>query len=202
MDVKNKIMYHYHDTNVFNELWHVGNVFTIDNTFLANYIAVMDKFSTSVTCVNGETLRLDTLIRNCLKNKDLDIATAKELLIAASTMLKDVNTIQREYILEEVRRKYYGYLPSRKHAIWVCDEQSKDYWQKVLHLESKLELYQVKLNGNLFKSSASLLPRLGTTAEEQREAAHRYWHHESLSDEEEIKSEYLFQGRLEIVKKL
>ena len=59
----------------------------------------------------------------------------------------------------------------------------------------------VKLNGNLFKSSDYLLPKMGMDFKEMENQAHKYWNPtDNLENQEQ--AEYLFQGKLEIVRKL
>ena len=56
MEVKDKVMYHYHKLGIYDDIWQVGNELTVDDNFDSYYSSIIDKFSTSVKCINGIVL--------------------------------------------------------------------------------------------------------------------------------------------------
>ncbi|MCD8572648.1 MAG: hypothetical protein LRY48_04990 [Bacteroides graminisolvens] len=48
MEVKDKIMYHYHKVGIHDEKWEVGNELVIDNDFISYYCEVLNQFNTAV----------------------------------------------------------------------------------------------------------------------------------------------------------
>lgn len=200
MEVKDKLMYHFHALGCYDDLWQLGKIININQNFISNFFKEFNTFSGSVI-KNGQKQFLLNLINDFFANK-YDKVEALALLDASKEILEQVFILQREYTLEQVRQKYYPNLPSRKNSVWVCDEQSKLYWQQVFsNSYYQRELLAVKLNGILFKSSNYLLPKMGMDFTEMEDQAHKYWN-PSNTLENNFQAEYLFQGKLEIVKKL
>lgn len=56
MEVKDKVMYHYHKLGIYDDIWQVGNELTVDDNFDSYYSSIIDKFSTGVKCINGIVL--------------------------------------------------------------------------------------------------------------------------------------------------
>ena len=48
MEVKDKIMYHYHRLGIYDDIWQVGNEIIVDDNFNSYCGSIIDKFSTAV----------------------------------------------------------------------------------------------------------------------------------------------------------
>lgn len=86
--------------------------------------------------------------------KEQDNETYIKMLQEASRLLKCYSTLQRELVLEEVRKRFFPELPSRKNALYLCDHNQLEYWKDELTIKGKnIDLFKVEVTGNLFKSS-------------------------------------------------
>lgn len=65
-----------------------------------------------------------------------------------------------------------------------------------------LELYQVNITGNLFKSSDYYISKDNLTMLEMMEQSKKYWKPEFDKEETFVGTEYLFQGKLKILRRL
>ena len=45
MEVKNKIMYHFQNTDIFSNMWQVGNILTINDKFDSNLCKIVNNFA-------------------------------------------------------------------------------------------------------------------------------------------------------------
>ena len=124
------------------------------------------------------------------------------MLKEASHMIYGMKIFMREIALEEVRRQQYPNLPSRRHSIWLCDENGIDFWKDQISHSGQIpvDLYKVMVTGNLFQSSDEFLPNNYTNFETKLKEANNYWTAENIK--EEHKMEYLFQGKLKILEKI
>ena len=124
------------------------------------------------------------------------------MLQEASRLLKCYSTLQRELVLEEVRKRFFPELPSRKNALYLCDHNQLEYWKDELTIKGKnIDLFKVEVTGNLFKSSDILLPDNSESINTMFEQAKKYWEADltNISDEE---TEYLFNGKVKILEKI
>lgn len=214
MKVKNKKMYHIHRNGVYDDIWQLGNELIIDNSFVAFFNSKRD-IPSGVRTKNGTIRSLDKYIEEVINglNTDEKIIDLKNLSeeeflkkgkflcqVLEDSMLKirNLSLKNREESLEEIRKGKYPNLPSRYHCIWVCDKKSLDYWKTKLRKDSII--YEVELNGELFKSSDSFLPEDGEKKEKQKIQADKYWNPVFIDDDQERTAEYLFQGKVKIIK--
>ena len=82
MEVKDKIMYHYHRLGIYDDIWQVGNEITVDDNFNSYCGSIVDKFSTGVKCKNG-LVPLERIIDNYLYDigvENIDLETITNLL--------------------------------------------------------------------------------------------------------------------------
>lgn len=213
MIVEKKNMYHFHKSGRFDDVWKCGNTLHIDNNFQSNFIKILDDFNTN--SVNGGSFCSevsDYFERDSSKDVLDRILGAGQsryelmnYLRQACNIIWEANIFKRELALEEVRKKSFSALPSRKHSVWVTDIDGLDFWEKVLkpvkNSPFHLSLFSVSLSGNLFKSNEELLPRDVHTFDECLKAAYGYWNPDfTLVDPS--KNEYLFQGEMKILKRL
>lgn len=201
MEVKDKVMYHYHRLGIHDDAWKVGNILTIDNSFNSYFSSILRVFGTDVATTSNKRQSFDKIIKHYLEDMNPDREMLIRLLNESRRIIKDTNTYKREFALEEYRKIHCPHLPSRKHSIWVADEKQMEFW-KTQFKDSKLELFQISLTGTLFKSSDEFIPDDELTMEESMLAAERYWNPVFTSEEEENKAEFLFQGQVKILQKI
>lgn len=201
MQVVEKEMYHFHKKNKFDKIWKPKNEIIIDNSFNGDFLENIKKYTTAVMLDNNEKETFSYTIDRYLKaNHDIEIY--KEMLVNASNIIKQLNILKRELILEQIRQQYYPELPSRKHSIWLCDGKQVDYWNEILSEDNNIMLFKVLITGNLFKSSEAFMPQDISTYGENIREAEQYWNPKFETEDQENRAEYLFQGKLKILKKV
>ena len=105
---------------------------------------------------------------------------------------------KREIALEELRLVYYPQEISRYHCIWLCNDQSIDYWTKII----QGEIYQVRVNGKAFRSSENFLYTLDRDYKEVRYRNSEYWKGNFIVEEDYQKTEFLFQGKVKVLRRM
>ncbi len=201
MEVKDKIMYHYHRLGIYDDIWQIGNEIIVDDNFNSYYGSIIDKFSTGVKCVNG-IFSLDRVIDEYIDDIGLgnvDLNTIEDLLKCSSLIIKNINIYNRELMLEKYRKENNPKLPSRLHSIWLADKESLSFWKG--QFSGKLKLYRVSITGELFKSSDDFIPDDELTAKEMYETSSNYWN-PTFKEEDLCKAEYLFQGKVKVLEKI
>ena len=68
MEVKNKIMYHYHKKGIYDELWDTCKEIIVDENFRSYYSTILDNFTTGISYRDNEFYSLDKIIDICLQN--------------------------------------------------------------------------------------------------------------------------------------
>ena len=203
MEVKDKIMYHYHKLGLYDDIWQVGNEIIIDDNFNSYYGTIIDKFTTGVKCTNG-IFSLDSIIDEYVEEiglENVDMKIIINLLKDSSLIIKNINIYNRELMLEKYREDNNPKLPSRLHSIWLADKKSLNLGGGQLNGSGKLKLYRVSITGNLFKSSDSFIPDDELTTKEMYEVSSIYWNPVFRKDDLE-KAEYLFQGKVKVLEKI
>ena len=115
MEVKDKVMYHYHKLGIYDNIWKEGNELIVDNNFNSYYGKIIDKFSTGVRCTNG-IFSLDRVIDEYIDKvglENVDLNTIEDLLKCSSLIIKNINIYNRELVLEKYRKENNLNLPSR-----------------------------------------------------------------------------------------
>lgn len=201
MDVKNKIMYHYHRSNMYDDMWKENNRIIVDNNFKSYYTEVIENFSTAVKNVRDEDVTFSGVLNYYLDNfNQIDEKLGKRILITARNIISSTNILNRERALEEYRKNNYPNLPSRIHSIWLTDKNSLEFWETALESKS-MELYKLSVTGKMFKSSDLYIPNDNLTNKDMYEVSSKYWNPE-FNKETDKKAEYLFQGKVKILKKM
>ena len=190
MEVKDKIMYHYHRLGIYDDIWQVGNEIIVDDNFNSYCGSIIDKFSTAVEYKNG-LVPLERIIDKYLDDigiENVDLETITDLLKASSDMITNANMYNRELMLEKYRVEKKPNLARRLHSIWLTDVEILDFWKE-------------SVTGNLFKSSNNFIPDDKLTAKEMYEASSAYWN-PVFSEEDLCKAEYLFQGKVKVLEEI
>ena len=213
MEVKDKVMYHYHKQGIYDNFWNVGNEIIVDNNFRSYFSKILDDFTTGVPCKNDKISSFDRVISYYLKDdifETVDKELAKQMLLEAKQIIYNTNVCRREFALEQIRKEFYPHLPSRLHSIWLTDDENIDFWKEQLvsketlkNNPNALELYKVNITGNLFKSSDYFIPNDEVTMLEMMEQAKKYWNPDFINVEKALNgTEYLFQGKLKILRRI
>lgn len=203
MEVKDKIMYHYHKLGIYDDKWQVGNEFVVNDSFNSFCGSIVDKFSTAIKYKNS-LVPLEKIIDKYLDDigiENVDLKTITNLLKDSRAIITNANIYNRELMLENYRKENNPNLPSRLHSIWLADKESLNFWKEQLEKRKKLVLYRVSVTGNLFKSSDSFIPDDELTAREMYEESSKYWN-PVFSEEDLCKAEYLFQGKVKVLEKI
>lgn len=203
MQVTDHIMYHFHNNKFHNELWVPDSEIIVDDNFDTEFLKILRYFSTAVNLTEGGRKSFDHIIDNYLKVKQ-DEKMLIDMLKEARRIIYEMNIFKRELALEEIRAEKHPELPSRKHSIWLCNENGIDFWQTQISQkgEQPPQLFKVSVTGNLFKSSDSFIPDDDINFETSLAAAERYWNPNFETEEQEKKAEYLFQGRVKVLEKI
>ena len=202
MQVKDKEMFHFHKIGIEDYSWNIGSILNIDEEFESNYSNIFRNFNTNVKTKSGYK-SIDGIIDYYLKN-NLDNEELLKLLKDARDIIYLTNIFKREIALEYVRRKKYENLPSRRNSIWVTDREGINFWSTSL---SKTEdgkdliLYKVSLTGILFMTSDYFIPYDNYLFEHCLRASENYWNPD-FSKIKNDRNEYLFQGKVKILKKV
>ncbi|GDY36307.1 DUF2441 domain-containing protein [Acidovorax sp. NB1] len=104
----------------------------------------------------------------------------------------------REMEFENVRREYFGKLPSRTRCIWITDSLPMAlYWMKRLDKVSLCQIVEVEVEGTLHRADGRHLEYDSSSIQELREAADRYWRGEPHDTPE---PELLLEGGMHIAR--
>lgn len=201
MFVEKKEMYHFNNSDKRKDIWIVGNIIDTAENYVADYWTNGLNFSGKVNVTSGGMDPFFEVINSYLK-EDQDKKMYIKLLNEASRMLRCYSNLQRELVLEEVRKQFYPELPSRKNATYLCDFKQIEHWRDRLTIPNKdIDLFKVEVTGNLFKSSDILLPDNSESVNKMFEQAKKYWEADfsNISDDE---SEYLFTGKIKVLEKI
>lgn len=204
MEVNDKKMYHFHNTRIYNDIWKPNNEIIIDDNFNTSFTGILEKYDTSVMTQSGDRSAFNNVINYYLEHEP-DKETYIRILKEAKRIIYESNIFKRELALETVRKEKHPDLPSRKHVIWLCDEKQLDFWKEALSEytpKKDLNLFEVSVTGNLFKTSDSFLPNNYSNYETNLQEAENYWDPVFKTEEDEKTAEYLFQGKVKILKKL
>jgi len=120
MFVENKEMFHFNNSEKRKDIWTVGNQIDITKNYVSDFWNDGLYFSSRVNVANGGISAFSEVINTYLK-KEQDNETYIKMLQEASRLLKCYSTLQRELVLEEVRKRFFPELPSRKNALYLCD---------------------------------------------------------------------------------
>lgn len=147
MEVRDKIMYHYHRLGIYDDIWQVGNKIIVDNNFISYCGSIVGKFSTGVKCKNG-LVPLERIIDKYIDDigvENIDLETITNLLKASSAIITKANMYNRELMLEKYRKEHNHDLPSRLHSIWLAGKESLNFCKG--QFSGKLKLYRVSVTG-------------------------------------------------------
>lgn len=200
MYVQNKLMYHIHTSNEYDELWQEGNEIVVDDNFNSECGLSIPYFNTNVICSDESVNSLQYFLKKYLDQgiENLDSKIIEALLKDSYRIIYNANRTKCEAALEICRRQKFKLYPSRLHSIWVTDKECLDFWISILKGK---EIFELDLTGTLFKTSDIYIPDNYLSLSEAIKQAENYWN-PIFTKEAEEKKEYLFQGKALIKKKI
>lgn len=205
MEVKDKIMYHYHNKDIYSDIWQVENEIIVDDNFDSYFCKRAKEYTPAVDVQFKNDVRkesFDYFLEEYLDEEEfnkIDRKLAMQMLRETIGIIRNGNLCRREYLLEEYRKNNYPSLPSRFHSIWVTDEDSLEFWERKLSKSDYLKLCKLQITGELFKSSDLYLPNNEFTMEEMYESSEKYWNPDLSYEVANERAEYLFQGKVKIL---
>ena len=208
MQVKDHIMYHYHNKEAYSDIWQEGNELIVDDNFNSNFCQFLNRYSTAVRVkgTDHETFQsFDNVLERYLNEdefKKISPELAKKMLEESIRIIRNANLCHREYLLEKYRLEHYPELPSRYHSIWLTSYDNLEYWKDRLKRGDSLKLFKVQVTGNLFKSSDLFIPDDHFTLEEMYNQAEKYWNPNFEQEHSLEQVEYLFQGKVKILERI
>jgi len=198
MFVEDKEMYHIHTSNKYDELWVPGNTIVVDDSFKSHFRKMFEMTMIGILNPSDELVPIDVIMKEYLKRDDITLEQYKELIDMAAEIIHNMSLKERENTLELVRQQKFPHLPSRNSSIWLTDEKDLEYWQE--QLGEQQEIFKVSATGNLFKTTARLLPSRKTIQPEMYNQAIMYWEAKDIKEDDNI--EYLFQGKLKLLERI
>lgn len=170
MEVAGKVLYHIHRKMYEVNQWYVGNVIEFTKK---KYNCFFSYY------VNNNIRKSDNNIDFYVK-------------------IKEYATLIRELVYEEVRNSQFKELPSRRHCIWLCDNDSLRFW--INNLDNDYEIYKVKATGNLHKCYADTLDDENINYQILYQKAMDYWSGKCYGNP--LEKEYLLEGKIRIIEKI
>ena len=184
MELANTTLYHFKDRRIIDDNWNLGSTFIIDKNYK------------TYECRDIEPIDIN------LPEEDQMIEYYK-MLNKTKKLSNDDKFVIREKMLELYRSKHLSDEISRMHCMYFCDENSLMYWLRMF--PSFYDIYEVRVNGIAFKSSAKLLPKIENnnkyTFKEMEQICQSYWNPNLMDENLCCFAEYLFQGEVYVRKK-
>lgn len=189
-----KRMYHIHKLNNNDEMWKVGNEFEVGNE-KNNFTKFSFNFESNIL-IEGVKYPYKNVYDYYEQNGN--ILGKINLLNEANIFISEYQILVRELGMEEIRRSMFPKLPSRQSCIWLCRKEQINYWKKFINEE--VEVFEVEINNNVFKTRNSLIPLPTDSYQKILEKSKLYWNENNMDENED--DEYLYVGKLKIIKKI
>lgn len=142
---------------------------------------------------------LDTYIRNYPPPREMEgyhfnpLRTLQETLDSLGNSIK----VNREVLLETIRKAFYPELPSRQKCVWLIPNniEALDFWRKVIQSDLQ-RIFKVDVEGKIHRAAQKWLVGGTFSVNRWNELAHSYWKGEDAGSNED---EILFEGRMRII---
>ncbi|MBQ2768338.1 MAG: DUF2441 domain-containing protein [Clostridia bacterium] len=198
MNVKKQTYYHIHRKNEFSHLWNVGNKINFttrkENVFNKYYNNYYPRLKIGDT-VYPMTQALDIILKQELYS---NAENAKFIVENMQSVTRELAIYIRENIFEEIRANYFPTLPSRKSCLWVCREESLNFWKK--EITGECQIYEVSVTGVTHCADQKYLPAEVLPCEIIRENAFNYW--TGADGFNPIEEEILVEGIVDIIRRV
>lgn len=193
MKNKTKIFYHIHRKRGDDSKWQVGNTIKIDQN---DFVNISLNFNPLVDVPDKKEVPIINAIDYYQQEGIKAINIQMYLLDKAKMYLNEYQILIRELALEEVRKKYFNKLPSRKECIWLCREDQIEYWIKNLNAKEYI-VYKIEVYNKPFRSRNLLIPKPSDSYLEMCQKAEEYWEYNGKEDNND--DEYLYNGYFKIL---
>lgn len=206
-------LFHIHKVTNKNDHWSNNKIININD----NYNSIMNQrhqnFSQLVNVFGGgsqEYINFSFILADYMRRinnlnviKNDDIIELKRLLEIGYQMTYNADLFRREEALENYRKDNLSHLPSRLHAMYLCDNDGIEYWQDVISQNDKIEteIYRVLASGDIFKTNEQLLPSEISTYQETYKQAFKYWN-PKFKNLPNYTNEYLIRGKIKVLEKI
>ena len=210
-------LYHIHRENKYDDLFKEGNIIEFgkeDNFFKESLYDISSSFTEVKTLEDGKNIkkykRFDEIIYQANFEK-YSRQNQLQLLQMVSEYISLSSTLNREMMLEEVRRNKYPEKPSRLKSMFLTDEEGLNRWYKILkdnslrfyyENENPIDIYEVEADGNIFVSTSKLLPNTATKVSNMYFDADRYWNPTEYELNHSNTKEYLLEGKAKLLRKV
>ena len=201
-------LFHIHKPNKYDELYVEGNTFVVGlennilrNSFLKNSCTYIDRVEDD----NGRNIKYHKSLTDLVDLDLFDKITEQEKIEyfdLIKNYLRNSMIDFREIILEEIRFKCYNNLPSRYKCMWLTDEDGLETWAKYINASDDSKVFEVDIDGNLFVSRDSLLPKSYVTHEIMYKEGFHYWNPTKKDLEDASDREYLFEGNVKLLRRV
>ena len=210
-------LYHIHRENKYDNLFKEGNTIEFgknDNFLKESLQDISSSFTQVKTLEDGKNIKKYTKFDEALYYPTFENYSRKnqmQLLEMVREYVMLTSTLNRENILEEVRKNKFPELPSRFKCMYLTDEEGLERWLDVLkrnnarffyEKENPIEIFEVEAKGNRFVSSIKLLPSTGTKLQNMYFDAERYWNPTEYELAHSNCKEYLVEGEVKILRKV
>ena len=197
MKLNNRVYYHIKRANTPSEDWKVSNTFNWNsrkNNFVKEIFDVDLKMQFRGDKMSYRNAN-DRLLGLSSREKDNHLF---DFYNFGSFALNKTSMMLREVIFENYRIENCQHLPSRHSSLWVCNQNSIDYWCKALQINS-YDIYKVRLTGISHKASEKNLYSDVINVNQHLEMAKKYW---SENQPDLLDTEIIFDGIIEVVEKI
>lgn len=168
---------------------------TFGNTFNAfyNYFYMDDHHHQNVMAGgNAQRVHVSTELDALAKGLCNGYPDPRQLIPYLNHNFHDLDTLNRELILENIRIKYYSDMPSRFSCLWVTKSLEEAFiWSQHFSEEKDLKMITLETTTNAVKVDSKFIPLPHDSLKVREDKAHAYW---SGQESETPMIEYLFQG--------
>ena len=225
-----KELYHFHKENSHDKEWKENKTINISENFVSTTYERIQNFNNKTEVNDNNLLYYVKFVSILHQYGIIDKKMFKEILTGdykkieefngtkleysieqCRNLLKEVledaynisfksNEFKREMALENYRKDKLITKPSRLHCIYLTDEKGIDAWKNKFG-NTKLTLYRVEAEGNIFKTNEQLIPDELLTYGETYKKAKDYWN-PNFKYTPDNSNEYLVQGKVKILEKI
>ena len=213
--------YHLHTLGIRDKEWKESREFIVRSDKFNNRLFYkMNDFSTSIPTDDFSkyanyynylltslgyapqegSMNIADLIDVFLKEDDKNIVEARKLLEQAKKILVRAQLYKRENALETFRLENCSDKPSRMHSLYLTTEDGVKFWKDRL-IDNDMDVYMVEVDHEPFVSNEQCLPDERLSFGEMMSVAGNYWY-PKLKKYDSTSNEYLYQGRVRILKKV
>jgi hypothetical protein len=221
MKVNGKVYYHIHTVNKHTRKWQIGRTIKFSNdTVNRIYPSRFAKLAEDIEAEKKDKYLDDSL--KALKRVErfltreatfIDIVNYVEefpklmldLLVRSRGMLKIItsyNHLLNEIIFEQIRESEFSELPSRLKCTWLCDKRNIKKWADLFEIRGKRKIFEVQAYGEAYKVDKSWLPVDVTPPADLFALAREYWKGSLNPNLKKRQVEYLFTGKLKVIREL